>query len=448
MVEICKKHQELTLTPDQDKTLLALLDFAAGHAKTSLAVLEGFAGTGKTTVVGRLLNGIAMSLRVAVAAPTNKALAVLESKVSAYAMADVEFKSIHSFLGMRLKELDDGSQLCEVEGRATLHEYDLAIIDECSMISAAMFEQILRAKRTCRVLFVGDPAQLPPVEDKGANSPVFSMVGSKYRLTEVIRQARDNPIIALSMATRAAIDAGRRMGVADVVAALPSTTPCAAGVVAGGEESIVASIVREAGAGRQCRALAWRNATVNRINARTHALLYPKDVLRFSPGEAVIAQNEFKSVGEAAFQEKRIFNSEEMTVESSEQCIHAGVSATRLVLRRDDGSTVLAYVADDDSGLQRQVSALFAHYRAASEKHGRHSFQAKNASSTAWSLRKQFAPLRHTYAMTAHKSQGSTFGTVLVHWDDLMGQRSDFEFNRMFYVAITRAANYMAVVTS
>jgi ATP-dependent exoDNAse (exonuclease V) alpha subunit len=58
-----------------------------------------------------------------------------------------------------------------------------------------------------------------------------------------------------------------------------------------------------------------------------------------------------------------------------------------------------------------------------------------------------FARLRHAYAITAHKSQGSTFHTVLVDWGDLSTMRDAFEFNRGLYVAASRASHHMAIIT-
>jgi len=72
--------------------------------------------------------------------------------------------------------------------------------------------------------------------------------------------------------------------------------------------------------------------------------------------------------------------------------------------------------------------------------------KAKDLSDQAWALRKAFAPLRHVYAITAHKSQGSTFDTAIVDYADLALMRSASQFNRSLYVAATRAREHLAVV--
>ena len=235
---------KITLTAEQQIAFDALRDFAEGRTGAALAVLEGFAGTGKTTVVAELLNALC-GLRVACMAPTNKAVAVLKAKTDSGA----EFGSVHSFLGLRLTEMEDGTQKCAPEGRCTLHDYDFAVVDECSMVSESLFREIVQSKRSCRVLFVGDPAQLPPVED-GRESPVFRMIGNKQRLSSIVRQAAENPIIAASLVVRRDIEAGRRTSVADLADAF-GPPPASAGVMGGGAESIIAALIAEHSAGRQ-----------------------------------------------------------------------------------------------------------------------------------------------------------------------------------------------------
>jgi len=422
-----------------------ILQFATSTGSdASLCILEGFAGTGKTTLVAKLLQALPSHMRVSVMAPTNKAVGVLQEKIASdkdgVLQVRAEFGSLHSFLGLRLKEREDGTQTCDQDGEPTLHDFDLAVIDECSMVSSQLFEFILRNKRTCNVLFVGDPAQLPPVNDNGMDSPVFRMINLKFRLNKIMRQGDKNPIIEASLVVRQAIESGRRISLSDLVNAFPKTTPCAIGLMPGGTQAIVDSLVSEAKAGRDCRAVAWRNQTVQEINDRVHSTLHPQCTTRFSEGEIVVAQSEFK-----CDKNERIFNSEELTVMDVACKDHPGysISAYHITLQRETGAIVKAYCAADERALHFQINSLWSQFRSA--KADKKTGQASVLSASAWSLTKAFAPLRHTYAVTSHKSQGSTFDTALLDWNDMMHQRSDFEFNRMVYVAMTRASKFMAI---
>lgn len=443
--------EKITLTSEQQAAFELLRDFAIGNGSAAMACLEGFAGTGKTTLVAKLLHALPAGMPVAVMAPTNKAVGVLQAKLQAEGdVQGLEFGSLHSFLGLRLKEGEDGSHQCTMDGVASLHEYRLAVIDECSMVSEALFTAVLRAKRNCRVLFVGDPAQLPPVEDKGEDSPVFRMVNLKARLNAVVRQAQENPIIAASMRVRDAINANRRMSLQELIEAFPAAGPSAAGVMTGGQSAIVQTLGAERQAGRDARALAWRNATVQSINAQCHALLYPNAPFAFAPGERVMLGEEYRSEGREGFAAQRLFNSEECTIAGVHAVVHPTypqVPTLQVVLRRenDEWSPAMVYVAQDERALARHKEALWREYRVLKAS-GAALSKIKAASGAAWMLAKAFAPLRHTYAVTAHKAQGSTFDTALVDWEDLQRQPTDYEFNRLIYVAMTRAAKFMAVV--
>ena len=59
--------------------------------------------------------------------------------------------------------------------------------------------------------------------------------------------------------------------------------------------------------------------------------------------------------------------------------------------------------------------------------------------------RREFLNLRHAYAITSHKSQGSTFHTVFVDFPDMTRIRDAATFNRALYVAVTRASTHLAI---
>src|SRR5574337_1063779 len=96
---------QVTLTVQQDAALTAMTSFVYGIHGARMMTLEGYAGVGKTFLVGQLLRNVHKRLNIAVAAPTNKAVNVLREKIGAD--VPVEYGSIHSFMGLRLRERDD-----------------------------------------------------------------------------------------------------------------------------------------------------------------------------------------------------------------------------------------------------------------------------------------------------------------------------------------------------
>lgn len=474
------------LTDQQQAAFKELHRFALGKTDSAMAVLRGFAGTGKTYLISRLIHALGNSgLSVAVAAPTNKAVRVLREKIveagidmptESIDAKDwrksgpghwIEFGSIHSLLGLQLTDREDGTQECKSARDPSLHEYDLAIIDECSMIGSDLFSRIVVAKRRCLILFVGDPAQLPPIESGEAISPTFSKVSFEVTLNEVVRQARDNPIIQLSLLLRQAIEAERRIDAQAIQAALPpiNTHPSAA-LVNGWPETIVNFALFEIRAGRDARVLAFTNAAVMTYNHAIHEALHGRTEFQFVPGEPVIAHSAcdayvLDDLDRPTGIKTGIITSEEAMVRDVQDARHpywSTVPSATVILERDNGTRVMVYIALKASELERAISEQFSLWRRLKSeadlayqngltKQARAlSDEAKEASSQAWSMRKAFAPLRHAYALTAHKSQGSTFDTAIVDLNDMAKMRSAFQFNRGLYVATTRPRQYLAMV--
>lgn len=476
------------LTDAQRVAFDALHRFALGRTDHAMAVLRGFAGTGKTYLISRLIHALGgAGINIAVAAPTNKAVRVLREKIVAAGvpMPDeaidgrfgsgalrtdapwIEFGSIHSLLGLKLTELEDGTQACQSARNPSLHEYDLAIIDECSMIGADLFARIVAAKRRCLVLFVGDPAQLPPIEAGEAISPTFSKVALEVTLSEVVRQARDNPIINLSMRIRQAIEADRRIDCASIAEVLP---PLAANseacLVSGGAETLVQFALHEIRDGRDARILAYTNQAVIAYNRAIHDALYGTTEFPFVTGEPVITQSAcdafvLDDAGRPTGLKTNLITSEEAIVRAvvpSEHPRWKQVPCVAVTLERDSGARALVYAAIQPEAVEQAVSASFdawrrlkaeadvASHAGRSSEARQKQDEAKGYSQQAWDLRKSFAPLRHGYALTVHKSQGSTFDTALVDLNDINKMRSTFSFNRGLYVAITRPRLYLGMV--
>jgi exodeoxyribonuclease V alpha subunit len=137
-----------------------------------VSVITGGPGTGKTHTVARLLKVLldqpGPPLRIALAAPTGKAAARLQESVLEQATAvglprDLTASTLHRLLGWRP---DSRSRFRH--DAANHLPYDVVVVDESSMVSLTMMARLLEALRpTARLVLVGDPDQLTPV-DAGA----------------------------------------------------------------------------------------------------------------------------------------------------------------------------------------------------------------------------------------------------------------------------------------
>ncbi|ADM09482.1 hypothetical protein PB2503_07082 [Parvularcula bermudensis HTCC2503] len=177
---------------EQDDALKAARRWLRGRRESQVFRLFGYAGTGKTTLARHLAEDI--DGEVLFGAFTGKAAHVLRQKGCEGA------QTIHSLIYRPAKgdeddPGDEGPQFT-IRRDAPASEAALIIIDECSMVDEDLGRDLLSFG--VPVLVLGDPAQLPPVKGGG----YFTEASPDIMLTEVHRQAADNPIIQLSMQIR------------------------------------------------------------------------------------------------------------------------------------------------------------------------------------------------------------------------------------------------------
>jgi exodeoxyribonuclease-5 len=149
--------------------------------------LFGYAGCGKTTLAKEIATMVRG--RVQYCAYTGKAALVLRSKGCFNA------STIHGLI-YKPEDGPDGKPVFVLNRESPISGAGLVIIDECSMVAEELARDLLSFGT--RVLVLGDPAQLPPVKGGG----YFTECEPDRMLTDIHRQALDNPIVAMSMRVR------------------------------------------------------------------------------------------------------------------------------------------------------------------------------------------------------------------------------------------------------
>jgi len=176
--------------------------------------LVGPAGTGKTYLIKSVLKNCSMSYGIiGLSAPTHKACRVLRESIGNIACKVI---TLQSALGFRPNYDFDNFDINNIEfsalGKIKIAKYKLFIIDEASMIpdksksnkgGLRTFLERVCKKNECKIIYIGDDHQLPPVNEK--HSTAFLNV-KLYRLTEIVRQDEDNPISPLLAILRDDID--------------------------------------------------------------------------------------------------------------------------------------------------------------------------------------------------------------------------------------------------
>ena len=180
-----------TFTPHQEQALQAAADWLKARPGQSgtppVFRLFGFAGTGKTTLARHIAE--AVDGEVKYAAFTGKAALVMRNK------GCDDASTIHSLI-YRTRESGNEQPSFELWDEAPASKAKLIVIDECSMVDAELGRDLLSFGTPLLVL--GDPAQLPPIQGGG----FFTNAEPDAMLTEVHRQAQDDPIVRMSMDVR------------------------------------------------------------------------------------------------------------------------------------------------------------------------------------------------------------------------------------------------------
>jgi len=178
----------MTWSPQQEQAIAAVRAWLGDRSAKQVFRLFGYAGTGKTTLakeLAKLVKG-----RVLYATFTGKASLVLRKK------GCEDASTIHSLIYKVDVNERTGEASFILNPDSDLVDAALLIVDEVSMVGEDLARDLLSFGK--RILVLGDPAQLPPVKDEG----FFINCAPDIMLTEVHRQARDNPIIRMSMEIR------------------------------------------------------------------------------------------------------------------------------------------------------------------------------------------------------------------------------------------------------
>lgn len=343
--------------------------------------LFGYAGTGKTTLAKEIEaiareDGNDDKHDVLYGAFTGKAALVMRQKGCRHA------STIHSMI-YTLDEETSGIPKFILNEEADIKDAKLVIIDECSMVGAELAQDLLSFGK--KVLVLGDPAQLPPVQDAG----FFTNAKPDFMLTEVHRQARDNPIVRMSMDVRE----GRRLEHGDFGACK---------IIRRGElapeKALAADMI-----------LVGKNLTRHTCNRR-HRELKKIDSPTPTKGERLVCLKNDRT--------KHLFNGGTWTVSK---------------IRKANDAAVRMVVAPEDSGDVKRAAEIKVHP---------YFFQGREGELT-WEEIREFQQFTFGYALTVHKSQGS-------QWDDvvLFDESAVFREHRQrhLYTGITRAAKTLTIV--
>jgi len=428
----------MKLTPKQQLAFNTITDCIANKQPV---LLTGFAGTGKSTTIATVIKSLSHKM-ITIATPTHKAAAVLSAMLETNGIIspNVKVTTIHKALGKRPQRQGGGNTTFS---RPTKEIYGILIIDECSMIDAELFDDINEAAPTASIVYVGDPAQLPPTSGQGALSPVFAAIGQRAHLSDIIRQSTDNPIIELSAALRRVMEASAHITVSDVVEMVNEYDKDGAKIGMIQKHEIADYCSDALKNGMDCRYLAYRNESIDKQTTAIRTMLHGRDVQSFVVGEPVVSLTGIQNV---------INNNHEGVVTSiGEPVMQHGIACVSVTL--DNGLTVNAAVdvkekKNKEIGFFRMFEKLKAQSQITTDFRVKAQLleQAQEASAQGYMIKDSIAELRPCVASTVHKAQGSTFDVAVVDVADILTMRNRSEALQCLYVAVTRPKTYLILV--
>lgn len=451
-----------TLKPQQAQAIEDLKAFVESE-DSGYHLLEGYAGTGKSFTVNMFTEYLLTTcgMKVAVTATTNKAVKVMRD-FGEFTHPNLEYMTIHSLLALREQIDNYGKQsFVQINAEACrINEFDVVFIDEVSQLSDDLFKLIdpyLEASNL-KIIFIGDSLQIPPVNKEDC-IPLDKDMQAEYAigvssLTEVQRQAQDNPIIALSMKVRKAIGRPTVLPTKDSV----YNEHTHDGVYFINDTKSVDAILQ---AYFKCpnfvadvnymRVLAWRNATVDAYNKKVRRLLYGAKPAKLNVGERLVVRKPVTHKASDGVETILFTTNDELEVVSFkvDSANYEGAElkfyATEVLHKtvREDVYKVIRII-HEDSEADNALIAQHLKDKAVAEKPG--TAMAGQYWREYFKFLSFFADVKYNYACTVHTSQGSTYQNCMVIDSDIDTNRKVRERNRIKYTAYTRPTSRLFIV--
>lgn len=401
---------EITLTQDQQSALDAFHSFLLDPIE-QVFVLSGYSGCGKSTLVRTIIDRIPDFMRTAKLINPNQKEYAIELTATTNKAAEnlgqitgMGASTIHSFLGLRVQTDFRSNTTTLIPSAKEPKEGYLLFIDEASYVDKQLLGFIFKMTKNCKVVFIGDPAQLTPVKSQG--TPVFDANFTGAALTTVVRQAEGNPIVDLSTKFRHTVNTGEFFSFTpdgESVKYLDRTEFNAA---------IEVEFTRADWRYQDSKILAWTNKCVIGYNHYVRNLA--KGDPHFAVGDYAVC-NSFITVNR-------------QSVKTDQLVQITGISADELQY------DVLGNWFTLDSGLRAFMPKTLESKNARIKQ-----ARAEDDFHVGSNIENTWIDLRAAYACTINKSQGSTFDRVFVDLDDIRRCNSGDQIARMLYVGISRA---------
>lgn len=439
-----KEEPAMTLSEDQKISFDESVEFMIN--KEQFFSVIGPAGSGKTTLMKAITKEAKQrQWNVALAAPTHKAAKQLSLS------CDMPAQTIHRILGLAMKEDPrTGELVLQTTGKNMLTTNMFLICDEGSMVGNELLEILKESVKyiDIKVLFVGDIAQLNPVNEEPS-----SVVDAKTcewnitALTKIHRQAAENPIIRLATAIREADPMDLPMPENDVFND--------SGIIILDGPEFRLKCVQSCSDNPENRYIGYQNEVVDNAAKQIRRQTYGEDAKLhpYLAGESLVVNERyvykyllFEKDDDQEFANIYIDNNTEFLVDR----VYMDDDLYRVIGEVDDIQVEFQAMRNYKS--RKRYLEITAKKCAAKAKDA----LEKQPWGPYWEAVKYIADLRSASSLTIHKSQGSTFNDAFLNFDQIrvcarVGETDEQtlayakEAQRLYYVAVTRASRMLYV---
>lgn len=396
-----------------------------------VAVLTGPAGTGKTTVVAELIRQIKMQSPlscVSLGATTHRAAKVLRD------VTGEMVETVHFMFKISPSVTKYGKEILNSSGICSIPHGTIVIIDESSMLGNQLLQAIspIIKSKYLKILFVGDPFQLPPPVD---TCSIFDGTIPTYSLTEIHRQKEGNPILDKADEFREFIE-GTRRELPNINTAINSRGE---GIHVLSHGEFVTQFVRKysdysAGAEVDIPLCTFTNESAVNYNniIRKSAYFLEDTILPFYPNERLISNAIVMEHGKPTLANNEVIHVKEYTEATYHSIPGYQVTVDGDYNRFTRSHTKKVFVPISQSA----ADIVLNKYK---------KIAVKNKSKLDWvayyAIKNGLADLRPPFAGTTHKAQGGTFPAVFIDITNINKCKSLTTRARLIYVALTRATH-------
>lgn len=431
-IETAEKPQDIfTPTEEQQLAVDNIINWFR-NPKPQFYVLKGYAGTGKTYLMTYLAtSGLAdpqgspctliKPSEICFTAPTNKAVKVLRNYLNNAGLQECSTRTTYSLLGLSLQANGEVKEITRPEEPVNLSCYKLIVVDEASMVNRFLMDAIKDAVADWNVpfLFMGDPAQLPPVGE--ISTPVWK-IENQSTLVTVMRYG--DAMLDLATAIRSVVD--HPCPSVKIVTAPPVYR---LGTAAWFEAILENIELLKSG---DAKIISWRNVTVDKYNLFVRANIFGREEARANvwlPDDKIVATAHLKNLDDETFMK----TDEEATILQVVLGHHP----------RYNEFEIWNLLVEDENGKKVTIRTLTPSGQfALNNRLNELSMEAKSGKKYKWrefwALKEAFNEVRHSYAITSHRSQGSSYIKTFVDLEDIMLNRNRQEAFRSLYVSCTR----------